>query len=132
MTFPPERLKRIARAQASVATSLELKLALEEKRLRALESGHRELLALLNGNSLIALAFHDGALRRLMDTETALNDARNSLAGIQREVLLSRGREKSLSRRAEALKAALTRLAEQVDMQDTLHLGRQKLPASKM
>ncbi len=132
MTFPPERLKRIARAQASVATSLELKLALEEKRLRALESGHRELLALLNGYALITLAFHYGALLRLVDTERALDDARNSLAGIQREVLLSRGREKSLSRRAEALKAALTRLAEQVDMQDTLHLGRQKLPTSKM
>lgn len=61
-----------------------------------------------------------------MDTKTALDHARDSLAGIQRKVLLSRGREKSLSMRAEALEGALTRLAEQADMQDTLHLGHTK------
>lgn len=126
MTTTPERLKRAARAQASLATALELKLALEEGRLRALESDHREIVALLNGTSTITLAFRDGALRRLMDTKTALDHARESLAGIQRKVLLSRGREKSLSMRAEALEGALTRLAEQADMQDTLHLGHTK------
>lgn len=126
MTTIPERLKRAARAQASLATALELKLALVEVRLRALESDYREIVGLLNGTSTIALAFRNGALRRLVDTKIAMDHARGSLACIQRKVLLSRGRETSLSMRAEALEALLTRMAEQADMQDTLHLGRTK------
>ncbi len=125
MTTDPKRLMRVARAQAALASSLELKLLEQERKLAALEADRRELIALLERNSTIALSVHGAALHRLVALEAEIMAAGKSKTSLQREVLMSRGREKSLSRRATTLDAELARLAEQVEIQEAV----QKAPA---
>lgn len=125
MTTDPKRLMRVARAQAALASSLELKLLEQERKLAALEADRRELIALLERNSTIALSVHGTALHRLVALEAEIMAAGKSKTSLQREVLMSRGREKSLSRRATTLDAELARLAEQVEIQEAV----QKAPA---
>jgi hypothetical protein len=125
LTTDPKRLMRVARAQAALASSLELKLLEQERKLAALEADRRELIALLERNSTIALSVHGTALHRLVALEAEIMAAGKSKTSLQREVLMSRGREKSLSRRATTLDAELARLAEQVEIQEAV----QKAPA---
>ncbi len=125
MTADPKRLMRVARAQAALASSLELKLLEQERHLAALEENRRELIALLERNSTIALSVHGIALQRLVAIDTEITGAKKAKAGLQREVLMSRGREKSLTRRATTLDATLARLTEQAEIQESV----QRTPA---
>lgn len=125
MTTDPKRLMRVARAQAALASSLELKLLEKERKLATLEADRHELIALLERNSTIALSVHGPALHRLVALEAEIMAVGKSRASLQREVLMSRGREKSLFRRATALDAELARQAEQAEIQEAV----QKSPA---
>ncbi len=122
MIADPKRLTRVARAQASLARSLELRLAEKERELHALERDRRDILALVDRDSTIALSVRTSALRRLVDMETAIAKARKSLADLRHEVLLSRGREKSIAGRVSTLEYALSRAAEQAEIQEALQL----------
>ncbi|MFM8747611.1 MAG: hypothetical protein ACKOED_13255 [Aestuariivirga sp.] len=116
----PKRLMRVARAQAALAGSLELKLLEQERKLAALEANRGELDALLGRHSAIVLSLHEPALHRLAGIEAEIAAVRIVKAGLQREVLMSRGRQKSLAMRALVLDNALARQAEQAQIQESV------------
>ncbi len=125
MTTDPKRLMRVAQAQAVLASSLELRLLEQERKLAALEADRRELISLLERNSMISLPFHGAALHQLVAIEAKITAGKKSRASLQRDVLMSRGQEKSLFRRASALDVALARLEEQAEIQEAV----QRAPA---
>jgi len=125
LTTDPKRLMRVAQAQAALASSHELRILDQERKLAALETDRRELISSLERNSTIALSFHGAALHQLVAIDAEITAGRKSKASLQRDVLMSRGREKSLSRRASALDTALARLEEQAEIQEAV----QRAPA---
>lgn len=122
----PQRLMRIARAQGALSGALELRLAAEERKLSALEADRISLLALMERDTGVALSIRSQALQRTVAMEAGIVAARASVTELQRQLLMARGREKSMVRRARALEAALTRMAEQLSIQETVQTAAAK------
>lgn len=122
LTAGPQRLRRVAQAQAALAGALEAKLGNQERQLRALEADRAGLEALLSRSSAIALSVRTPALLRLAALDAEIAGLRKTLAGLQRELLLSRGREKSLSHRAASLQTALARSAQLAEIQEGVEI----------
>lgn len=106
MSPEPKRLLRLARAQADMASLLELRFETETRKGVVLVQNRLGTLAALERASTSGLVFYAAGLRRLAEIDGAIAVNEQSKRDVAKQLLQARRRQESLMRRAGELQEA--------------------------
>lgn len=118
MKTSPDRLLRLARAEAARASSHEAKLGATERGLRALSDRRRELVAALDSEGPLSELTRSSSLLRLTDVDRAIARGKQEAEVLRQKLLQSRSRHDALQERAISLYAKEERKTLDQEMQE--------------
>lgn len=113
MSPEPRRLLRLARAQADMASLLELRFETETRRGAELLLTRADTMAALERTSTAGLVFYAAGLRRLAEIDGAIAASEQSRREIAKRLLGVRRRQEGLMRRARTYQEKGERKAEE-------------------